>query len=296
MLYSCAMPRLSLLPVLVRELFGQREFPREPEPALAIDADQASAYEYAGRIDGVMAASYLYHSAQISRVIQGCARVLDLGCGPATQLAQLAQLNPETFFIGVDCSPAMLDSGRAHLAASGLANVELRQADMARLDGLADASVDAVTSTMSLHHLPTRPHLDACFQEIARVLKPGGALYLADFGRLKSLQSVLYFAYLNAAHQPHLFSLDYERSLRAAFLFEDLAEAALHFLPTGVTVASTFQVPYLVVMTTAANPLPPAIASRLLALRDQLPRKFRSDLRELLLFCRLGGLGCDPFR
>ena len=297
MFYSNRMPRLSLLPVMVREIFGEREFPREPEPDLVMDdPEQVAAYSYAGRIDGVMSAAYLYHSAQISQVIQGCATVLDLGCGPATQLGQVAQLNPDVSFLGVDLSPTMLDSGRQHVESLRLRNVRFQLEDITRLDGVPDASVDAVMSTVVLHHLPTRQHLDDCFRQIARVLKPGGAIYLTDFGRLKSLKSVLFFAYMNAQHQPHLFSLDYERSLRAAFLLEDFQEASANFLPADAKVFSTFQVPFLVVIKSQSKSLPAPLSARLMAVRQALPSKFRKDLDELRFFCRLGGFDSDPFR
>ncbi|MDP1652183.1 MAG: class I SAM-dependent methyltransferase [Rhodocyclaceae bacterium] len=260
------------------------------------DPEQVAAYAYAGRIDGVMSAAYLFHSAQISQVIQGRSTVLDLGCGPATQLGQVAELNPECSFIGVDLSETMLESARQHVAGLGLRNVEFQLGDITRLDSIADASVDAVMSTVVLHHLPTRQHLDDCFRQIARVLKPGGAIYLTDFGRLKYLKSVLFFAYMNAGNQPHLFSLDYERSLRAAFQLEDFQDAATRFLPSAAKLFSTFQVPFLVVIKTASKPLTPSLTSRIAELRKALPRQFRKDLDELRLFFRLGGLDADPFR
>lgn len=297
MFYSLIMPRLSLLPVMFCEIFGERKFPREPEPDLVMDdPDQVAAYSYAGRIDGVMSAAYLFHSAQISQVIQGCSKVLDLGCGPATQLGQVAELNPNISFVGTDLSETMLDSARKHALERGLSNIDFQCEDITRLEGIADASVDAVMSTVVLHHLPSRQHLDDCFRQIARVLKPGGAIYLTDFGRLKSLKSVLFFAYMNAAHQPHLFSLDYERSLRAAFLLEDFQDASGKFLPKSAQVFSTFQVPFLVVIKTASKPLSAEQSSRIKAMRDALPKTFRADLDELRLFCRLGGLDADPFR
>jgi SAM-dependent methyltransferase len=147
---------------------------------------------------------------------------------------------------------------------------------------------------MVLHHLPTRQHLDACFRQITRVLKPGGAIYLTDFGRLKSLKSVLFFAYMNAEYQPHLFSLDYERSLRAAFLLEDFQVASANSLPSAVRVFSAFQAPLLVTMKTA-KPLPAALLSRLQVLRAALPRSYRKDLDELRYFVKLGGYDSDPF-
>ena len=190
----------------------------------------------------------------------------------------------------------MLASARAHVAENDLRNVELAEGDITRLEAIPSTSVDGVVSTLALHHLPSFDHLEACFREIARILRPGGALYLSDFGRLKSLKSVLFFAYMNAKRQPHIFSLDYERSLRAAFLAEELRGAAGRLLPQGVRVYATFLAPLLVVAQTPTMPLPPALKSRLLEMRKQLPRRYRTDLDELRQFFSLGGLPDDAFR
>lgn len=259
------------------------------------DQDQVAAYVEAGRIDGVMAAAYLFHSARVSQVIRGCQTALDLGCGPATQLAQIAEFNPDIHFIGLDLSPSMLADARRHVGVLGLHNVDFLQADITHLDAFDDHSMDAVISTMALHHLPTLGHLDKCFAEVQRVLKPGGVLYLTDFGRLKSLQSVIFFAYANARHQPHLFSLDYERSLRAAFLKEDFVSLAAKYFPSGVQVKSTFKVPFLVIIKTADRPLPVGLCQSIAALRASLKPRYRRDLNDLRWFFALGGLKNDPF-
>ena len=290
------MPNPALLATLLRELIVSRTLPREPEPDLVMDEPaQVAAYVEAGRIDGVMAASYLFHAARISQVLPGCQTVLDLCCGPATQLALVAQLNPGIRFTGVDLSGTMLDDARRHTAALGLGNVRFRQGDVTRLDGIADHSVDGVMSTMSLHHMATLAHLDACFAEIKRVLKPGGALYLTDFTRLKSLKSVLFFAYMNARHQPHLFSLDYERSLRAAFLKYDFGQLAERHFAQGVQVYTTFKVPFLVVIKSPDHPLPVAVRRQLAEQRARLLPRYRRDLNDMRHFFRLGGLRNDPF-
>ncbi len=291
------MPNPALIPTFLRECLVSRSLPREPEPDLVMDdPDQVASYVEAGRIDGVMAAAYLFHSARISQVIQGCQTVLDLGCGPATQLAQIAQFNPEISFTGLDLSSNMLADAKRHVEAFGLKNVELRQGDITRLDAFDDHSVDAVISTMALHHLPTLAHLDKCFAEVWRVLKPGGALYLTDFGRLKSLHSVIFFAYMNARYQPHLFSLDYERSLRAAFLKEDFVSFAAKYFPADVQVESTFKVPFLVIVKTADRSLSVGLSQRIAALRASLKPRYRRDLNDLRTFFALGGLKNDPFR
>jgi arsenite methyltransferase len=295
--YIDRMPRIAFLPTIVREALSRRSLPREPEPDLVMESDeQVAAYSHAGRIDGVMSASYLFHSAGISEAIQGASTVVDLACGPATQLAQVASLNPGVSFHGVDLSPTMLDSARKHIAAEGLANVRFTQGDITRLDFLETASVDAVTSTMALHHLPTLGHLERCFAEIARVLKPGGALYLVDFGRLKSLYSVLFFAYMNADAQPHIFSLDYERSLRAAFEYDELKTTAKARLPEHARIYSTFITPMLTLIRTPSKPLSPALRDRVVQMRAALPRRYRADLDDMRMFFRLKGLPSDPFR
>jgi ubiquinone/menaquinone biosynthesis C-methylase UbiE len=285
-----------MVPVFLREWLGNRVFPREPEPALVMDdVEQTRAYNDAVSIDGVMAAAYLFHTAHASQVLSGRHRVLDLGCGPAIQLLQIAQLNAEAHFIGVDLSQEMLAQARANVAASVCTNVELRVDDVTRLASVEDRSVDAVISTMALHHLPTLEHLHACFTQIARVLRPGGALYLVDFGRLKSLKSVLYFAYQNSRHQPHLFSLDYERSLRAAFLPEDFSNALNEHLAGRASMFTTFKVPFLLLVRSGAQPLEREVSERLQQKRRGLQPRYRRDLDDLRMFFRLGGLQPDPF-
>jgi arsenite methyltransferase len=291
------MPRLSMAPVFLREWLGPRLFPREPEPALVMDdPEQVAAYDYASRIDGVMAAAYLFHSARASQVISSCTTVLDLGCGPAVQLGQIAALNPYVQFIGVDLSGPMLERAGKLIAEKGLTNVRCRRDDITTLSTIESQSVDGVISTMVMHHLPTSEHLHWCFSQIARVLKPGGALYVVDFGRLKCLPSVLYFAYQNAKHQPHLFSLDFERSLRAAFLPEDFEQALRHSLAGRARVYSTYKVPFLVLIKSEDRPLTPDVIAHLKAMRDGLPRRYRRDLDDLRTFFSLGGLREDPFR
>jgi len=290
------MPRLSFLPTILRETLSERTLPREPEPDLVMEDDeQVASYAHAGRIDGVMSASYLFHSANISATIHGCSNVVDLACGPATQLAQVAALNPDVQFCGIDLSPSMLDSARAHVASLGLKNVRFMQGDITKID-VESASADGVLSTMALHHLPTKEHLHACFSEIGRILRPGGAVYLTDFTRLKSLRSVLFFAYMNAKAQPHLFSLDYERSLRAAFELSDFQDAAKARLPDDVKVYSTFLIPILTSIRTPERMLDPKLKRELKAMRASLPRRYRADLDDMRLFFKLNGHKSDPFR
>jgi ubiquinone/menaquinone biosynthesis C-methylase UbiE len=286
----------ALIPVFLRELLVERSLPREPEPDLVMDdPDQVAAYAQAGRIDGVMAASYLFHSARISQTISGAKTVLDLGCGPATQLGQIAQLNPDIRFTGIDLSPTMLSDAEKHIQTLGLKNVGFMQGDISTLEAIPDNSYDAVTSTMALHHLPRLDLLEETFKQVQRVLKPGGAIYLTDFGRLKSLKSVIFFAYMNASFQPHLFSLDYERSLRAAFLKEEFELLTRQHLPSDAQVHATFKVPFLMIVKTPDRTLSDTIRSQIQTLYRSLTPRYRRDMDDMRRFFGLGGLRNDPF-
>ena len=291
------MPRFSMLPTLLREVIVERTLPREPEPDLVMDdAEQVSAYTVAGRIDGVMAAAYLFQSARITQVIHGCGKVVDLGCGPATQLAQIAQLNPYTQFLGVDLSAEMLAQAEQYVGKLGLKNIDFLQADITDIQHIEDNFADAVISTMALHHIPNEQLLEQCFNEIKRINKTNGAIYLVDFGRLKSLKSAIYFAYMNSRFQPHIFSLDYERSLRAAFLKEDFEQLSGKIFGDSCKLYATFPMPILVVIKTPDKEQGSTkLQNKLRSIRSQLSPRYRAELNDIRMLFQFGGLKNDPF-
>jgi SAM-dependent methyltransferase len=109
--------------------------------------------------------------------IEPGAVVLDLGCGAGTDLLIAAQMaGPTGRAIGVDMTPAMLDRARASARAMGLDNVELHECLIEALP-LEDASVDVVISNGVIDLVPDK---DAVFDEIDRVLRPGGRVQFAD--------------------------------------------------------------------------------------------------------------------
>lgn len=284
------MPSPALLLNLFLDLVARGEQARVPEPALVMDdAAAAEAFMQAGREDGILAHTYVYHAIQASAVIPPAASVVDLGCGPANQLVQVARLNPDARFIGVDASAEMLALAAATLARCGVGNVELRQARMESLDGIADGAADAVISTMSLHHLADRAALAATLGEVKRVLRPGGGLYLVDFGRLRREAGQRFFAGERAAVQPALFTVDYYNSLRAAFSLGELRVAA-GILGDAATVRRTFLVPFLVAIRSRhRNALPRERRAAACALYRALSPRQRYDLRDLARFFGHGG-------
>ena len=103
--------------------------------------------------------------------------VLDLGCGAGTDLLIAAQMTgPDGRAIGVDMTAAMLDRARDSAVEMGLENVEVQESLIESLP-VADVSIDLVISNGVIDLVPDK---DAVFDEIDRVLRPGGSLQIAD--------------------------------------------------------------------------------------------------------------------
>lgn len=103
--------------------------------------------------------------------------VLDLGCGAGTDLLIAAQMTgPTGRVIGVDMTPAMLERARASAQQMGFQNVQLHESLIESLP-VENASVDIVISNGVIDLVPDKT---AVFDEIDRVLRPGGRLQIAD--------------------------------------------------------------------------------------------------------------------
>lgn len=113
--------------------------------------------------------------AALSGAIPGD-RVLDVGCGTgffATRLATAVQ--PGGRVDGIDPSPPMID----YAAGRGSAHCVFTVAAAEALP-FEDATFDVVTSTLVIHHI-TPSARPTALAEMARVLRPGGHLLVADF-------------------------------------------------------------------------------------------------------------------
>jgi SAM-dependent methyltransferase len=105
------------------------------------------------------------------------ARVLDLGCGGGTDLLLAARrVGPSGCAVGVDMTAEMRDRAHAGARLCGLTHVDVLDGDATHLP-LDDRSVDIVISNGVLNLVPEK---ERAFAEIARVLKPGGRLQIAD--------------------------------------------------------------------------------------------------------------------
>ncbi len=106
-------------------------------------------------------------------------RILDLGCGTGTLGIQVKQRQPGAEVVGLDADPEMLDRAREKAVRAGV-ELELTEGLSTELP-YEDASFDRVLSTLFFHHLDPEPKSQTT-REIARVLRPGGELHVADWG------------------------------------------------------------------------------------------------------------------
>ena len=103
--------------------------------------------------------------------------VLDLGSGAGIDLLLAARkVGPAGRVIGVDMTDEMIARAEKNIAESGLTNVEVRKGFIEDLP-VDSGSVDWVISNCVINLSPEKERV---FAEIARVLKPGGRMRVAD--------------------------------------------------------------------------------------------------------------------
>jgi ubiquinone/menaquinone biosynthesis C-methylase UbiE len=106
--------------------------------------------------------------------------VLEVGCGTG-ELTIVAKEHAGSSgkVYGIDASPEMIEVARSKIAAD--MDIEFRVDLIERLS-FTDDSFDVVLSSLMMHHLPDdlkRKGLD----EVFRVLKPGGQIFVVDIKR-----------------------------------------------------------------------------------------------------------------
>jgi SAM-dependent methyltransferase len=134
-------------------------------------------------------------------------RWLEAACGPGIVTRALA---PRAGSVrGVDLTPAMVELARRE--AAGLDNVTFEVGDATALDE-ADGAYDGAIARFTLHHVPVPARL---VEEMTRVVRPGGAVVLADHLLDEDPEAAAWSAELERLRDPsHWASLPLER-LRA---------------------------------------------------------------------------------
>lgn len=157
--------------------------------------------------------------------------ILELGCGAARLTRLIAEAGAGRRITALEVDRIQHDK---NLAIDDLPNVQfgLAGAEAIPLDG---ASVDRVFMFKSLHHVPVEL-MDQAMAEIARVLRPGGLLYVSEPIYAGAFNDILKlfndeqrvreaaFAATQRAVQQGLFTLRQQVFFRSPVRFADFAE------------------------------------------------------------------------
>lgn len=212
----------------------------EPHNAAAGHFDAAHAADYERNSHVALAGYEACHELAACMLVASVSpgesnRILIGGAGgTAQEIINLARLEPEWRFVGIDPSQPMLDAARDRLEQVGLSvgagknaapgscyRIDLRLGTVPDLP--ADERFDGAMLIGVLHHVPGEDAKAATLKGIADRLKPGGALVLAG-------------NFLSFADQPLMLKAMSERWRMYGDTREEvdqkLARAQEHSLPT----------------------------------------------------------------
>jgi 2-polyprenyl-6-hydroxyphenyl methylase/3-demethylubiquinone-9 3-methyltransferase len=147
-----------------------------------------------------------------SRTALSGRRVLDVGCGGGLLTEALARAGAQV--TGIDLAPGMIEVARLHAAESGL-TIDYQLAAAEELAQKSPGHFEVVTCMEMLEHVPDPAAMTAT---LARLLAPGGALYVSTLNRnLKSfLLAIVGAEYLLRLIPPG--THEYERLIRPSEL------------------------------------------------------------------------------
>lgn len=163
---------------------------------------------------------------------------VDLGSGRGTDVLRLAeQVAPTGKAYGIDITEGMLEKARKTAAKMGIENASFLRADLEALP-VPDGTVDWVTSNCVLNHASDKLKV---WQEIARILRPGGRFVVSDIYALEPIPEI-YRSDPEAIAEcwaGAILKADYLKTIRAAGLVEvDILEESAPYEKGKAVVAS----------------------------------------------------------
>lgn len=196
------------------------------EPEVMNEASEVKAYlhgvatAHLDRMDDTFVAAALAKLKDRRPGRSARALALDVGTGTGALPVKMALRAPELAIVGVDRARGMVKEARIRARAAGVSGrVSFRVANGRRLP-FRDGVFDLVVCNSMLHHLPDpSPALD----EMARVLRRGGALFIRDLRRPQPKAIERHIQRHGRFYRGRMYRL-FSDSVRAAFTESELRQ------------------------------------------------------------------------
>lgn len=169
---------------------------RTPDPTTALKNFESHNKKFftwlAGRYDSGFVKniffSKTYHTIEglVAPLLPRANQFLDVACGTGEIINRLARQFPNTTFVGIDFTPAMIAKAQEKNAA--LKNVQLTEASATNLP-LQDHAFDIVLCSDAFHHFAEPIQVLA---EVHRILKPNGKFLLVELAYDKLTDKLLF--------------------------------------------------------------------------------------------------------
>lgn len=206
---------------ILKQRFGEQRLRRQPEmDSVMIDREQDLQYSRDGH-DGALAVLYEFILHVLLRRAPAVGQALDVATGSGQLLSKLAAVLPGMRFLATDLSPHMLSLAEANARRAGAANVETKAHSMFDLETLGRGPFELITWCFAAHHSPTADDAVRALDGMARLLKPGGTLFVFDIQRPKTGELAVAFADRYNQSQGAWYYQDSLDSYKAAFTFDE---------------------------------------------------------------------------
>jgi ubiquinone/menaquinone biosynthesis C-methylase UbiE len=162
--------------------------------------------------------------------------LLDVGTGPARIPIALCRADRSARVLGIDLAEAMLERARSNVAEAGLSDrIRCVRADA---QGLLypNGHFEAVLSNSIIHHLADPA---PALAEMARVVAPGGTLFVRDLARPDDLEMLARLVTTYAGDEAPAARALFEASLHAALTLREVRDVVRTLVRSDADVVMT---------------------------------------------------------
>ncbi len=208
----------------LQQKFLQQSLLRKIEMDLVMmDRLQVDQYNKSGE-DGGLAVLYNFIINTLLKISPLSGKALDICCGPAQLMLRTAQAMPDMHFTGLDLSRRMLQFASENQKEFNVPNATFKLGSMYDLEATFPEKFDLITWCDAMHHCDNEENVIRVLNQINRIIKPGGCLFIFDFIRPKTGKLALHMSSIYARPFGDWLFQDNLDSYKAAFTFEETEE------------------------------------------------------------------------